>query len=134
MWGSQYDRTLIWLIESGNKTKEEICKDSTSWGNHKNAQFEYENTNGKIVAKIANSSTKIPTGSSEYTKANNIYDLVGNMNEYSMEAATANTRARRGGNYYANGDIANRFERETNDLYSKFEFLRLPSNAIHQIA
>ena len=134
MWGSQYDRTLIWLIESGNKTKEEICKDSTSWGNHKNAQFEYENTNGKIVAKIANSSTKIPTGSSEYTKANNIYDLVGNMNEYSMESATKNTRARRGGNYYANGDIANRFERETNDLYSKFEFLRLPSNAIHQIA
>ena len=134
IWGSQLDRTLIWLIESGNKTKEEICEDSTSWGNHKNAQFDYENTDGKIVTKTANSAIKIPTGSSEYTKANNIYDLVGNMNEYSMESATQNTRARRGGNYYANGDIANRFERETNDLYSKFEFLRLPCNAVHQIA
>ena len=25
IWGSQWDRTLMWLIESGNNTKEEIC-------------------------------------------------------------------------------------------------------------
>ena len=28
IWGCQWDRTLIWLIETGNKTKEEICKSS----------------------------------------------------------------------------------------------------------
>ena len=133
IWGSQFDRTLVWLIESGNKSKEEIFKDSTSWGNHKNAQFEYENTDGKIVIKTANSATKIPTGSSEYTKANNIYDLVGNMNEYSMESNSVYLRIRRGGNYFANGDMADIFEREINDLYTKYDFLRLPSNAIHQI-
>ena len=36
IWGNQWDRTLMWLIESGNKTKEEIIVDSTSWGNQNN--------------------------------------------------------------------------------------------------
>ena len=31
IWGNQWDRTLMWLIESDNKSKEEICKDSSSW-------------------------------------------------------------------------------------------------------
>ena len=63
IWGNQYDRTLIWLIESGNKTKEEIIVDSTSWGNARRGA----------------------TGNNEYAKANNIYDLSGNALEYTME-------------------------------------------------
>ena len=81
-WKSQYDRILIWLIESGNKTKNEIIKDSTSWGNLANSTFEYIDNSGKLVTKKENSIIRIPTGSTEYAKSNNIYDLAGNMSEW----------------------------------------------------
>ena len=103
IWGCQWDRTLMWLIESGNKTKEEICKDSTSWGNYKDATFEYIDNNGNRVIKNAGDETKIPTGSTEYTKANNIYDLAGNVCEWTMEASGNNNREDRGNRYVNNG-------------------------------
>ena len=88
IWGSQWDRTLMWLIESGNKTKEEISVDSTNWGNFKESEFEYINEYGSKVTKKSGALAKIPTGSTEYTKANNIYDLAGNMAEWSMESSS----------------------------------------------
>ena len=103
IWGNQWDRTLMWLIETGSKTKEQIADDSTSWGNYKNATFEYVNSSGSTTTKNENSSTKIPTGSTEYTKANNIYDLAGNVWDWTMEANGTNNRAYRGGYYYNNG-------------------------------
>ena len=75
IWGSQWDRTLMWLVESGNKTKEEIGEDSTSWGNYKNNT---ESGAGVLQA----------TGYSEIWKANNIYDLAGNVCDWTMEACS----------------------------------------------
>ena len=100
IWGSQWDRTIMWLVESNNKTKEEICINSTSWGNYSAAEFEYKNSNGEIVIKEAKKSVKIPTGSTEYTKANNIYDLAGNVREWTMECNGINAKTFRGGYYY----------------------------------
>ena len=97
IWGNQWDRTLMWLIETGNKTKEQIADDSTSWGNYYNATFEYVNSSGSTTTKNGNSSTRIPTGSSEYTKANNIYDLAGNVRDWTMEAYGTYYRVLRGG-------------------------------------
>ena len=99
IWGNQWDRTLMWLIETGSKTKEQIADDSTSWGNYNNATFEYVNSSGSTVTKNENSGTKIPTGNTEYTKANNIYDLAGNVYDWTMEATSASYRVCRGGNY-----------------------------------
>ena len=79
IWGCQWDRTLMWLIESGNKTKTEITTLTSWWGNHVDSEFEYTDSNGYTTIKSANSMTRIPTGSTEYTKANNIYDLAGNV-------------------------------------------------------
>ena len=103
IWGNQWDRTLMWLIETGNKTKEQIAKDSTSWGNYSNATFEYTNSSGSTVTKNEGSSTRIPSGSSEYTKANNIYDLAGNVYDWTMEANSSNSRDLRGGVCYNAG-------------------------------
>ena len=103
IWGNQWDRTLMWLIETGSKTKEQIADDSTSWGNYYNATFEYVNSSGSTATKNKNSSTRIPTGSAEYTKANNIYDLAGNVRDWTMEAISTGYRVYRGGNYYGNG-------------------------------
>ena len=104
IWGNQWDRTLMWLIETGSKTKEQIADDSTSWGNYINATFEYVNNSGSTATKNKNSSTRITTGSTEYTKANNIYDLVGNVRDWTMEAYGTYYRACRGGYYNNNGD------------------------------
>ena len=87
IWGNQWDRTLMWLIETGSKTKEQIADDSTSWGNYNNA-------------------TLIPTGNTEYTKANNIYDLAGNVYDWTMEASSTDGRVYRGGNYRSDGDYS----------------------------
>ncbi len=99
IWGCQFDRTLMWLIESGNKTKEQICKDSKDWGNYHNNAIEYVNSSGATVSTTANLSEIIPAGSSEQTKANNIYDLAGNMYDWTMEANSAYGRLLRGGYY-----------------------------------
>ena len=104
IWGNQWDRTLMWLIETGSKTKEQIADDSTSWGNYNNATFEYVNSSGSTVTKNENSGTKIPTGNTEYTKANNIYDLAGNVYDWTMEADSAYGRVYRGGYYGYGGD------------------------------
>ena len=103
IWGNQWDRTLMWLIETGSKTKEQIADDSTSWGNYYNATFEYVNSSGSTATKNENSSTRIPTGSAEYTKANNIYDLAGNVRDWTMEAYSTYDRVYRGGVYGING-------------------------------
>lgn len=103
IWGNQWDRTLMWLIETGSKTKEQIADDSTSWGNYYNATFEYVNSSGSTATKNENSSTRIPTGSAEYTKANNIYDLAGNVRDWTMEASSTYFRVSRGGYSYDSG-------------------------------
>ena len=103
IWGNQWDRTLMWLIETGSKTKEQIADDSTSWGNYYNATFEYVNSSGSTVTKNENSGTKIPTGNTEYTKANNIYDLAGNVYDWTMEASSTIYRVSRGGDFNSGG-------------------------------
>ena len=82
IWGCQWDRTLIWLIESGNKTITDICN-SKEWGNH------YGTWEAEKVS-----------GYSENWKAANIYDLAGNMNEWTMENCYSTERVTRGGAYW----------------------------------
>jgi len=98
IWGCQWDRTLMWLIESGDKTKEQIAKDSGEWGNYNNNAVEYVTASGTTAT--ATGSKIIPAGSSEQTKANNIYDLAGNVFDWTMEANSSDVRMLRGGYYY----------------------------------
>ena len=72
VWGIQWDETLKWLIDSGDKSYIDII-DSSNWGNYTNNFVGY---NGQVPQE---------TGYSDYWKANNIYDLAGNKWEYSME-------------------------------------------------
>ena len=102
IWGCQWDRTLIWLIESGNRTKEQIV-DSRNWGNYRNSELTYKNDKGIIATKKSGDFVKIPTGSSEYTKANNIYDLAGNVSDWDMESNTIMHKVLKGGNYQDKG-------------------------------
>ena len=91
IWGTQWDATLEWLAQSNikdnttGKSYSEIAS-SEGWGNYSNSEnFQYKETaDGEVKTK--SSSTLIPTGSTEYTKANNIYDLAGNFYEWTHEA------------------------------------------------
>ena len=109
IWGNQWDRTLMWLMECNakyettGKSKEEVIDDSTSWGNYSNATFTYTNSSGGTSTKNSGSLVKIPTGSTEYTKANNIYDLAGNVFDWTMEAFSTSYQVFRSGNYNNNG-------------------------------
>ena len=105
-WGNQFDRTLMWLIESGAKTKEEISSNSTSWANYGNATFEYTNSSGSVVTKNSGSYVRIPAGSTDYTKVNNIYDLAGNVYDWTMEAKSSLNRVMRGGNFNYSSNTA----------------------------
>ena len=124
IWGNQWDRTMMWLMECNakdettGKSKEEVINDSSSWGNYYNATFTYTNSSGVTATKNENSSTRIPTGSTEYTKANNIYDLAGNVHDWTMEADDTLYRVMRGGYYYSNGTndpASNRYSNGSTD-------------------
>lgn len=104
IWGIQYDETLKWLIETGNKTYKQIASDSTEWGNYYNSTFTYTTTDGKTAVKNPEIALKIPTGASEYTKANNIYDLAGNVLDWTLEYSKRLYRSSRGGGYAYESD------------------------------
>ena len=89
-FGAEYDSVLEWFIETEVKTFAEIAEDSTEWGNHCNT----ENSPKKVVE----------TGSREKWCANNIYDLAGNVDEWTQEQHNSLNRVLRGGDVTYDGD------------------------------
>lgn len=86
-----WDRTLNWLLETEAATRDEICTDSTGWGNYLTSNFnfvgKYSTNKGKnyleaSTLKPENKVWLLGTGVSSYTKKNNIYDLAGNCIEW----------------------------------------------------
>ena len=102
IWGCQWDVTMNWLISSGAKTSDEVNKDSSTWGNYKNYNTANNYTEG-TTGYEKNAGSLQNTGSSENWKANNIYDLAGNVWEWTQEAYFTFGRAGRGGGYSDNG-------------------------------
>lgn len=108
-----WDRTLNWLIETGATTRYEVATDSQSWGNYRNSSFSFygnysEDENSAyqdIAQKTKTSGTKyrISTGTTSYTKRNNIFDLAGNCREWTLEEYPNNTVVPRGGYYIVEG-------------------------------
>ena len=108
IYGIEWDSTLNWLIENatissstaGVKktiTIDDIQTNSSSWGN-------YDNSTGDAAT---GKGTKRNTGYNESWKANNIYDLAGNVDEWTQEKYSTGTyRAGRGGGYLSDGDLS----------------------------
>ena len=112
IWGCLWDRTLIWLAETNQassgingKSYAEIVN-SSGWGN-------YETDSG-------GTGSKQPTGNSETWKANNIYDMAGNVYDWTIEADSSSYRVLRGGNYDNAGSSYPASNRDTVNGYSYY--------------
>lgn len=84
IWGCQWDATLEWLVKSESKTYEELQR--------------YDNGNYGGTGDIHDN--KKNTGYSESWKLNNIYDMAGNVSEWTLEMYGTDAKVSRGG-YYA---------------------------------
>ena len=108
IWGIQWDETLKWLIDTGEKTYAEVGKDSTSWGNYYNNSFTYyTNTSKSTATKASSKSVRIPSGAYEGANANNVFDLAGNVCDWTLESSgsTSLYRFYRGGCYKSSAGI-----------------------------
>lgn len=96
-YGTEWDRIMQWLIDTNSKTYEQIVNDSTSWGTYHKNDLSYNS--GTYTSEPNN------TGENSNAISNNIYDLAGNLAEWTQEIMPYG-RVSRGGNYMLTGDMA----------------------------
>ena len=134
MFGVQWDLVLAFMQNKGNVADSTLTSNSTTIGNHRDSIFQLSQT-GKYAAmsdwslsstwnpsttattnfvdssrnKIAQSSNGngilVTTGTSEKNKVMNIYDIAGNVWEWTLENTSLDSGycAIRGGDYYHGG-------------------------------
>ncbi len=134
IYGCLWDETLQWFRESGAKTDEEIYNSAT-WGNHKDSEgfTYYTNVAGSTGSKTQNSSKMTPTGATERNKANNIYDMAGNVWEWTMESYSTGRRTRRGGSSYDNASGYSVGLRGSSNPNNSYSDLRCACVLLHKI-
>ena len=109
IYGIEWDSILMWVLDtkaaigadtSGIKTItiDDIQTNSSSWGNYRDSVGEAATNSGNLQIG----------GCNEYWKVNNIYDLAGNVREWTQEKYTDSdnnvTYAIRGGNFDYKGN------------------------------
>ena len=117
----QWDLTLKFLEEKGSKSKDEIKINSSYWGNfmgneEQQSTFlvrrgQYSLDDGLVFNAIEKEYTKenaasvlLTTGASQRNRALNIYDLAGNVAEWTLgQIQSSNPTMYRGGSYKASG-------------------------------
>ena len=117
MFGVQWDLVLKYLETKGT-AQADLKTDSTSWGNYEDNLWDITNANSKSMdyansqwtsgaygAKDSSSWILLSTGASDTFSKQGIYDLVGNVWEWTLEytSYSSDPCACRGGSYGSNG-------------------------------
>ena len=115
MFGIQWDLVLKYLNVSGEKSVADLTSDSSSWGNYSNVSFNVTSgsysTNYEANWIVATEYTKpastvlLTTGATDRNGVLNIYDLAGNVLEWTLEKASnsGGICTNRGGTYNSHG-------------------------------
>ena len=100
IWGSQYDQIMIWMKgEASSEQAQSRGKYYITNGLGKGNYGEIKIDGKKIEDGNDNPSAPASTGSQETYRVKNIYDLAGNVYEWTLEAHNTNDRVRRGAYY-----------------------------------
>lgn len=94
MYGVQWDSMLRFIKSDANNVN-----DSITWGNYPVSILEFKDALGNTYQKKNTDVYLLRTGSSEQTKTKNIYDIAGNVAEWTMETTKNNVNIARGGSY-----------------------------------
>ena len=119
MFGIQWDLVMKFIEVKGAKTQAELKTDSSSWGNYNNVSFDIKREQGLYTTSPStvaswnttsnytkpSSGVLLTTGATDRNSALGIYDLAGNVYEWTLEYSTItyNPCAGRGGRYDLNG-------------------------------
>lgn len=114
-YGVQWDAIMKFVEDSTHS-----ITNSTTWGNYKDNAWTIERTTAQYTdttnvktgnwtaitsdkSKTSSASYLLTTGASDTFKVKNIFDLAGNVSEWTMEAGSSAGRVNRGGNYNSFG-------------------------------
>ena len=133
-YGVQWDAMLSFL----GKTSETDC---TSWGNYCNAgpfnftgEYYIFNNNvwkNDLTSKTEDTSMLLQTGATNRNRLKNIYDVAGNVYEWTMEKViSTSARLRRGGNCGDDGDEDPAKNRSGYDPTNIYGFSRISYNTV----
>ena len=138
MFGVQWDLVMKYLETKGT-SQADLKTDSTNWGNYSNSVWNITNANLKYApngsgwttatekSKTANEEILLSTGADDSFSKMGIYDLAGNVGEWTLEytSSTSTPCAYRGGYYTYSGSnvpAGIRFYRSTTTLYDNIGF------------
>ena len=141
-YGVQWDAAMKFVKDSTHSTS-----NSTTWGNYQNNAWTINRTTAKYTdstnakkgswtpitsnkSKTDSESILLTTGASDNFKAKNIFDLAGNVYEWTMEADSSTVRVRRGGYYDTFGSNYPASSRNSYNPTLSHERHRFPSSFI----
>ena len=136
MFGIQWDLVLVYLEESG-VPENDLKVNSSSWGNYNNVSFDI--TRGKYSTNRGTNYTDVPvegytkpessvlltTGTTEINSKMNIYDLAGNVYEWTLEKSTDNGNpcTYRGGSCYVDGSSGPASYRNNGSAFLGYDYV-----------
>ena len=136
MFGIQWDLVLVYLEESG-VPENDLKVNSSSWGNYNNVSFDI--TRGKYSTNRGTNYTDVPvegytkpessvlltTGTTEINSKMNIYDLAGNIYEWTLEKSTDNGNpcTYRGGSCYVDGSSCPASYRNNGSAFLGYDYV-----------
>ncbi len=141
MFGVQWDLVLAFMHNKGNIADSTLTSNSTTIGNYndnlwtiKNAKAQYSTDDGDTFTACSNpfkkessSSILLTTGADSSFSVQNIYDIAGNVREWTLEKTsyTSDPCASRGGSYVYTGShlpASNRFSYSTDSSNNNIGF------------
>lgn len=141
-YGVQWDAIMKFVEDSTHS-----ITNSTTWGNYKNNAWTIERTTAQYTdttnvktgnwtaitsdkSKTSSASYLLTTGASDTFKVKNIFDLAGNVSEWTMEASSGAHRVDRGAIYDAYGSSNPASDRGRSDPRSSHYTRRFSSSFI----